>query len=70
MFFTHTETGQLFVPPPSSTVPGSSWVRNAAGDSSSPVPTASAERARSQMSVVSTAPGAVVREGFQKVDSS
>lgn len=55
---------------PRPTVPGfsSSWYE--AGESSSPEPMPTAERARSQMSVVSTAPGAVVHEGFQKVDSS
>jgi hypothetical protein len=40
------------------------------GDTRSPVPMARAEVARSQMSVVITAPFAVVHEGFQKVLSS
>ncbi|KJY36775.1 hypothetical protein [Streptomyces sp. NRRL S-495] len=65
-----TVSGHFPVAPPRPTVPGFSSSRQPAGESSSAEPTPAAELARSQMSVVCTAPGAVVQEGFQKVDSS
>ncbi|GGX06839.1 hypothetical protein GCM10010353_22830 [Streptomyces chryseus] len=68
--FRQIVAGHLAVAWPRPTVPGSRKVRWAWGGRSSPLPMACAERARSQMWVVMTAPGAVVHDGFQKVDSS